>query len=217
MKLKSLKYFLPILSLFAFSPAFVSIAAADIYNCNGKWQNKPCEGGAPAQTIEEETRGSDSDLPLDSRPTFVPKRPEDVKNQRDKAGEKNSGIKAEAGDAGGKCPQGKTFETDRPKPTLDFKYDQRDSGKASGKLTVSGSVNGHGSVKIALTMSVPGKGDDRTAWSKNFTLPDDGGDADFSKTVDVPIGANYNLTATNIGSFDGYCAGPATGKKKDEE
>ena len=64
-------------------------------------------------------------------------------------------------------------------------------------------------------MSQPGRGEERQAWSKNVSLPDDGGEEEFSKTVDLPIGSTYQLTGTNSGSFRGYCA--AAGAKKGED
>lgn len=196
----------------------VNEAHADIYNCNGKWQNKPCEGGAASQTIEEDSNRSDEKeadprLPVgfpSDRPAKTNAKAADDKAASEKGGDEKSG--------GGKskCPEGQSFTTSRPKPTMDFQYSPENAGKASGKLKVEGKVKGHGQVKIVLTMSQPGRGEERQAWSKNVSLPDEGGEEEFSKTVDLPIGSTYQLTGTNSGSFRGYCAA-AGAKKGDDE
>ena len=221
-----------ILAAFAFGALYqssISTAYADIYNCNGKWQNKPCANGEATQTIEEEAHGSGfpgDKFPKHNSATSEPKKATDLKGDGDaeasgkKDGEKNDadkkGEKKDGGEdtKGGKCPAGQKFTTTRPNPNLDFQYFPENAGKASGKLKVEGTIKGHGAIKVVLTLTQ--RGEERQAWSKNFSLPDDGGDEDFSKTVDLPVGASYKLAGTNTGSFRGYCSGPGSGNKDEQ-
>lgn len=206
------------LVIFGLLPGGVNVARADIYNCNGKWQNKPCDNGEASQTIEEHSRDSGVLTP----PAGFPGGPKPMRTEEPPAPDAKPGEKAETPKGKdevktSKCPEGQTFTTSRPKAEADFQYYPENAGKASGKLRVEGTVKGHGPVKLALTLRQPDRGEERQAWSKNVSLPDEGGEEKFSKTVDLPVGASYLLTAVNSGSFHGYCAPAGAAEKKGDE
>lgn len=51
-------YKLALIPFFIVSLAMVSLAHAEIYNCDGKWTNKPCDGNA-TQVLKEKPLSAD--------------------------------------------------------------------------------------------------------------------------------------------------------------
>ena len=184
-------------------------AYAEIYNCDGKWTNKPCERGVSAsdsipEVFDQPSGGGVTKPDPAGGSSPAPK----------SGGPKVTAPKEKKG--GGQCADGLVFTTEREKPELDFSVSEANKGQANGKVTVTGTVKGNGAVKLVLMLRDTSRDNEKNAWSKVFTLPKEGGESEFSKTVDLPANWKWELTAANHGTFSGYCSAPGGGKKKEE-
>lgn len=159
-------------------------ALAEIYNCNGSWTNKPCQGGAAAAaTLKERQRLS---------PPSAPMRKEEKT----------------AGGADSTCRPGQKLITTRPNPKADWVTNSMPKGTQETQVSVEGKVEGHGKVDLDITGSgrIGDAQREKALYSTTLSLPNSGGNQKFRTSFTIPVGWNWEVKVENKGSFTGYCA-----------
>jgi hypothetical protein len=168
----------------------VSPSMAQIYNCDGRWTNLPCDGNVVAEmhehrvAIEEaqETANKAHDR-IDAAEDKI----EEVEKELDKPLDP-------------RCPRGGTFYKIRPEPESTWNVETDERGTATySRITVSGTVSGHGEVCATV------RGDGKNLASEKFKLADDGDSRKFRFSFEMKKGLQWAMSLENCGSFRGFC------------
>jgi hypothetical protein len=166
-------------------------AGAELWECDGKWTNKACNGTVRAKMAEVVTPESEEPLSIPEEKTNSPE-------QSDASTGKHSGDLEKE--------EGLIHIADRPLPVLWYLYARQvGGGKRLKKIKVRGAIKeGYGTIRLKL-VTIDRKGKQRIVWRRKVDLPVRGGRAPFeSNAFYISYGSRWRLEAENWGRYPGY-------------
>jgi hypothetical protein len=156
----------------------------EIYECNGKWTNQPCDG-AVGKSLQEIT---------------APSKPQTQ--------DEGSKVPTLVRQSNGRCGDNEYFITTRPEPKMRWTAEPIRMNQNEQRLRFSAVIIGNGNVQVEFVANGEQQGFPvrKVLGTQDVKLPEAGGEKKFDRELSIKTGWTWRATATNHGRFSGYCS-----------